>query len=63
MNYELSQIIRMLYTEFDHLLPEKYAKLDLYPEGLRAEIDAMNEWVYDTVNSSFLRAETPDISV
>jgi glutathionyl-hydroquinone reductase len=45
------QIIRMFYTAFDHLLPSEYANVNLYPEQHRKEIDAQNEWVYDTVNS------------
>jgi putative glutathione S-transferase len=53
VNNESSEIIRMLNTEFDDLLPADAAarKLDLYPQSLRGEIDALNEWVYDTVNN------------
>ena len=53
VNNESSEIIRMFNSEFnDQLSPEK-ASLDFYPEELRAEIDSLNEWVYDTVNSKF----------
>ena len=31
----------MLYTEFDEFLPEKYRRVDLYPENLRKEIDIL----------------------
>ena len=41
----------MLYTEFDHLLPEKYRNVNLYPEKLRSEIDETNEWTYDNINN------------
>ena len=46
----------MLYTEFDDLLPEHLRESahpggGFYPEHLRKEIDAMNEWVYNTVNN------------
>ena len=51
MNNESSEIIRMFNTAFnDQLSPEK-ANIDIYPEKLRADIDSMNEWVYDNVNS------------
>lgn len=51
MNNESSDIIRMFNSAFNHLLPKEKAELDLYPESLRPEIDEINKWVYDTVNS------------
>lgn len=48
---ESSEIIRMLYYEFDDLLPEKYRNIDLYPKELRAEIESANEWIYNDVNN------------
>ena len=47
VNNESSEIIRMLNTEFNAFckLPEQ-AAIDLYPEALRAEVDALNEWIY-----------------
>ena len=56
VNNESADIIRMLYTQFDDLIepmyrePSKQGK-GLYPEHLRAEIDEMNEWVYNTINN------------
>ena len=53
VNNESSEIIRMLYKEFDDFLPEDRKELSrpLLPERLRHEIEAMNEWVYDTINN------------
>lgn len=56
VNNESSEIIRMFYTEFDALIPEylrESSKGDkaILPEHLRKDIDAMNEWVYDTINN------------
>ncbi len=60
VNNESSEIIRMLGSEFDELLPcggggggsgGDNRRLDLYPADLRAEIDALNEWVYRDVNN------------
>ena len=52
VNNESSEIIRMFNTAFNDQLPADKAALDLYPEALRREIDEVNEWVYDTVNSA-----------
>ena len=56
VNNESSEIIRMFYTELDDLLPENYSETGkpggaFHQEWLRSEVDAMNEWVYNTVNN------------
>lgn len=51
VNNESSEIIRMFNSEFNGLISEDKAKLDLYPEELRKEIDEVNSWVYDKINS------------
>lgn len=57
VNNESSEIIRMLNTEFNAFckLPEQVA-IDLYPEALRAEVDALNEWIYPSINNGVYRA-------
>jgi len=51
VNNESSEIIRMLYTAFDSLLPETSRNVDLYPLGLRHQIDEANSWMYDNINN------------
>jgi len=53
---ESSEIIRFLYTEFDDLLPEEQKGKDFYPEHLRAKIDELNGWIYETVNNGVYRS-------
>lgn len=48
VNNESSEIIRMLNCEFDAWGD---AGVDFYPEPLRAEIDAVNAFVYENVNN------------
>lgn len=53
---ESSEIIRMFYTEFDAFLPEHLRELTkgekgIFPPHLREEIEAMNDWVYHTINN------------
>lgn len=56
VNNESSEIIRMFYTEFDNLLPEKYKNLDLLPKDLKDEIEATNEWTYNDVNNGVYKS-------
>jgi len=50
---ESSEIIRMFNSAFDGLAGNRE---DYYPEPLRAEIDAVNARVYETVNNGVYRA-------
>ncbi|KAF8137462.1 glutathione S-transferase [Boletus edulis] len=56
VNNESSEIIRIFNTAFNDMLPPDKASVDIYPEQHRKEIDAINEWVYDTVNSTHVYA-------
>jgi len=53
VNNESSEIIRMLNGEFDDVAG--YPDVDLYPGPLRAEIDALNEWIYPEINNGVYR--------
>ena len=53
VNNESSQIIRIFNGAFDGLTGNR---LDLYPEPLRAKIDALNERIYPAVNNGVYRA-------
>ncbi len=56
VNNESSDIMRMM-SRADSLGGLAHgAELELYPQPLRAEIDAINERVYDTVNNGVYRA-------
>ncbi len=52
VNNESSEVIRMLNAAFDAWGD---ASVDLYPEPLRAEIDALNARVYEAVNDGVYR--------
>jgi glutathionyl-hydroquinone reductase len=54
VNNESSEIIRMLNHAFDAFA--EAPELDFYPQGLRAEIDAVNERVYPGLNNGAYRA-------
>ncbi|MBP6115279.1 MAG: glutathione S-transferase family protein [Neisseriaceae bacterium] len=52
VNNESSELIRMLNSAFDDL---GATPGDYYPEALRADIDAVNERVYETLNNGVYR--------
>ncbi|MCW3041124.1 MAG: putative glutathione S-transferase with thioredoxin-like domain [Solirubrobacterales bacterium] len=54
VNNESSEIIEMLNAEFDAVAGRP--DLDLYPQALRGEIDALNAQIYDTVNNGVYRS-------
>ncbi len=53
VNNESADILRMLGNAFDGCGAND---LDLYPEALRAEIDTLNDRVYDAVNNGVYKA-------
>lgn len=55
VNNESSEIIRMLYTEFDDFVAEEYKGVELL-KGRKEEIDEMNKWVYDGINNGVYKS-------
>jgi putative glutathione S-transferase len=53
---ESSEIIRMMYTEFDNLIEEKFKNVILYPEDLKKRIDETNEWTYNDINNGVYKS-------
>lgn len=56
VNNESSEIIRMMYTEFDALIPEHLRETNkadggLLPADIKDEIDEFNAPVYDKINN------------
>lgn len=56
VNNESSEIIRMFYTAFDNLLPEKYKNVDLLPKDLEKQIEETNAWTYDDINNGVYKS-------
>ena len=50
---ESSEIIRMLTSEFNEFATKP--ELDLYPEEMREEIEAVNAWIYPSLNNGVYR--------
>lgn len=51
VNNESAEIIRMMYTEFDGLLSDEYATIDLFPIDLRDRLEEINSWTYNDINN------------
>jgi glutathionyl-hydroquinone reductase len=52
VNNESSEIIRMLNSEFNEFCStDAQRELCFYPQNLREEIDALNSWIYPTINN------------
>ncbi|KAK3179817.1 S-glutathionyl-(chloro)hydroquinone reductase [Lecanicillium sp. MT-2017a] len=50
VNNESSEIIRMLGSEFDDFIDEKYRGVNLYPEELRSQIEDACTWQHEMIN-------------
>jgi glutathionyl-hydroquinone reductase len=52
VNNESSDIMRMFNSAFNDLIESGY---DYYPENLRSEIDALNDYIYNCINNGVYR--------
>ncbi len=56
VNNESLEILRNFNTGWDSILPEKYKKVDLYPEKLRTEIEEVGKWMQADLNTGVYKA-------
>jgi glutathionyl-hydroquinone reductase len=56
VNNESSEIIRMLGSAFDRILPQKYAEINLLPDALLKSIDSDNSWIYNDINNGVYKS-------
>ena len=55
VNNESSEIIRMLYTQFDAAVEDKYKGVE-FLKGKGEQIDEMNKWIYDGINNGVYKS-------
>ncbi|KAK6460581.1 extra cellular matrix protein [Scheffersomyces coipomensis] len=53
---ESSEIIRMLNSEFNALIPKDFVDVDIYPTPLHPKINELNEWIYDNINNGVYKS-------
>ncbi|CAG9980461.1 unnamed protein product [Clonostachys byssicola] len=53
---ESSEILRMLASEFDDLIEEKYRAVSLYPKELQKDIEEAHSWIYDGINNGVYKS-------
>ena len=56
VNNESEEIMRMLNTAFNDLLPPDKAELNFYPSKLQSKIDETNAWLVPNLNSGVYKA-------
>ncbi|CAI6333693.1 unnamed protein product [Periconia digitata] len=61
VNNESSEIVRMFFSAFDHLLPPEKREINkgitaFVPNHLRSEIDTLNNFIYENINNGVYKA-------
>lgn len=56
VNNESSDILRMMNSVFDGPLNQSIEQHNYLPESREAEIEAANEWIYESINNGVYRA-------
>lgn len=61
VNNESIEILKILNTSFNELLPESSPGrlLDLFPPALAAKIEETNSWIYPQINNGFPPSDFP----
>lgn len=64
VNNESLELLRDLQTAFNDLegLPKELKEIDLYPEGLREDIDRIGEWMQRDLNTGVYKGEPTPLS-
>lgn len=57
---ESLELLKWLPTAFNSLISPDLAKIDLYPEHLRPQIDSIGEWMQQDINRGVYRAGFAD---
>ncbi|KAJ9196275.1 hypothetical protein DTO164E3_6331 [Paecilomyces variotii] len=56
VNNESAELLRWLPTAFNSLISPELAKIDLYPQHLRSQIDSISEWMQRDLNTGVYKA-------
>lgn len=56
VNNESSEILRIFNSAFNDLLPNEFAKVDVYPAEFQKEINEYHDWIYPNINNGVYKA-------
>ena len=56
VNNESLELLRILNTGFNSIVPDEYKKRDFYPDHLKKDIDQVGKWMQDDLNFGVYKA-------